>query len=285
MKIGKYEVFELVLSYFKLDGGAMFGVVPKTLWEKENFADDHNRVKLACRSLLLKSQGKNILIDAGLNLNWNEKFKKIYSPEFVYQNSIDELLEKYNLNSDLITDVILTHLHFDHCGGCAVYSNGKYEPTFKYAKHHIQKTAFDWALNPCEKDRASFVRDYFFPLISNNQFVFHYGEFVFDENIKIFSLNGHTFGMQAALIEDENYKLFYSSDLFPMKSNFYLPYISAFDLQPLETLKEKKFFLEQAVANNWILILNHEPSNCAIKPNRNEKGYNIETAFEKLGDI
>lgn len=282
MKIGKYDIFEINACSFKLDGGAMFGVVPKALWSKEIHPDENNRVILNCRLLLLKSENKNILIDAGLCRNYDEKFAKIYEPKFNYEVSFDELLERYNLSCDQITDVILTHLHFDHCGGCLNITNGKAEPTFKFAKHHVQKTNFDWALNPSEKDKGSFHKDKFFPLIANNLFVFHYGDFSFDDNIKVFCLNGHTFGMQSILIEDENIKLFYSSDLISMKSNIYLPYISAFDIQPLETLKEKKYFLDRAANENWHLVFNHDPDISAATVTKNEKGYVQKEAYKKL---
>lgn len=153
MKIGKYEIFSIKSGMFKLDGGAMFGVVPKVLWNKTNPADDLNRINLATRSLLLISEKRKILVDTGIGNKFDEKFKNIYAIENL---QIDEAIKQKGINPDEITDVIITHLHFDHAGGSTKISGNEVIPTFRNAKYYIQKEHYEWALSPSDKDRASF---------------------------------------------------------------------------------------------------------------------------------
>ncbi len=189
MKIGKYEIYSIKSGMFKLDGGAMFGVVPKVLWNKTNPADDLNRINLATRSLLLVSEDRRILVDTGIGNKNDEKFKNIYAVENL---SIDEALTKKGFNSDSITDVVISHLHFDHAGGSTKLSDKEIVPAFKNAKFYIQKEHYQWALNPSEKDRASFLKDDFLPLQDFNQLILTEGNFKLDDEIEIIVSNGHT---------------------------------------------------------------------------------------------
>ena len=165
MKIGKYDIKIVLSGLFALDGGAMFGIIPKPLWEKTNPSDSSNRVKLATRNLLLQSESRNILIDTGMGNKWSEKEKSIYAVE---ENiSLESALIKHNLRKEDITDVILTHLHFDHTGGSTEVENKKLIPAFPNANYHIQKQNFEWAKNPSDRDKGSYIKENFMPLFEN----------------------------------------------------------------------------------------------------------------------
>jgi glyoxylase-like metal-dependent hydrolase (beta-lactamase superfamily II) len=163
MKIGKYDITTLETGTFALDGGAMFGIIPKPLWETTNPADDKNRITLKAKCMLMRSDNKIILVDTGMGSFWDEKFQKIYDVD-QSDNTLLNSLKKYNLAPSDITDVIITHLHFDHTGGSTVFENGKWIPAFPKAKYHVQKKHFRLATNPTDKDRGSFIRERFMPL-------------------------------------------------------------------------------------------------------------------------
>lgn len=282
MKIGKYKLFSIDAGSLSLDGGAMFGVVPKTLWQRSNPADELNRVSLKTRCLLLSSGKKNILIDTGIGENWDEKFQRIYN---VNQNSfLESSLNKIGIRKSDITDVILTHLHFDHTGGSVDYKNGVWEPAFTNAKYYVQKKHLDLALNPTEKDRASFIKDRFMPLINNGMVELMDGEKFIDDEISFIESNGHTNSMQLVKISDGNKTLLYSADLFPIASHIPLPYIMAYDLNPLQTLEDKKNILSKAVEENWLLFFEHDPEITAATVSKNLHGYGINQVYEGLSD-
>ena len=258
MKIGKYEIKVLHTGTFALDGGAMFGIIPKIMWSRINPPDEQNRITLGAKVLLLESESKKILIDTGFGLNWDEKFNNIYRVD----NSINTLansLMTENIKEDEITDVMLTHLHFDHTGGSTRLENGKWVPTFPNAKYHVQKKHFDWALNPSEKDRASFITNRFLPLAENGILSFIDGEEEFDEHIKFLPVNGHTFSQQMIKISDQSDTLIYCGDLFPTSSHIPIPYVMGYDLEPLVTIAEKKKVLPQAINENWKLFFRPVP--------------------------
>jgi len=280
MKIGNYELISIEAGNLFLDGGAMFGVVPKTLWQRTNPSDELNRVALKTRSLLLQSESKKILIDTGIGSNWDSKFQKIYSVN--ENNLLYESLKINEINPAEITDVILTHLHFDHTGGSVNFINSKWEPAFPNANYYIQKKHFDLAMNPTEKDRASFIKERFIPLIENGLLKFIDGEAMFDDYISFIQSNGHTNSMQLVKISDSSKTLLYSADLFPFASHIPLPYIMAYDLNPLETLADKKKILKQAVDENWILYFEHDPEITAATVSMNLHGFGVNEIFEVL---
>lgn len=272
MKIGKYEIFSIKSGMFKLDGGAMFGVVPKVLWNKTNPADDLNRINLATRSLLLVSEKRKILVDTGIGNKFDEKFKNIYAVENL---TIDEVIKQKGINPDTITDVVITHLHFDHAGGSTKISGDEIIPTFRNAKYHIQKGHYEWALNPSEKDRASFLKDDFLPLQDFNQLVLTEGEFKLDDEIEIIVSNGHTPFQQHLKISDGKQTLFYCGDMIPTSSHIPYPYVMSYDLYPLTTIEEKKKILPQAYEENWILFFEHDPDISAVTLKESKKGFEI----------
>jgi glyoxylase-like metal-dependent hydrolase (beta-lactamase superfamily II) len=269
MKIGKYDLFTIQSGFIGLDGGAMFGIIPKPLWEKTNPADEVNRVTLATRNLLLVGDSKKILIDTGMGNKWDEKSRNIFR---IDENlSLEKALMQKGFSFDEITDVILTHLHFDHTGGSTIFQNEKLIPAFPNATYHVQKQNFNWALNPTDRDRGSYLKENFEPLAREgvlNLLTENY----FDENISFEIINGHTFGQQMVKISDGSKTVLYCADLLPFVSHIRLPYIMAYDLQPLVTLAEKKKFLKQALDENWILYFGHDPEYAAVTLKHSDKG-------------
>ncbi|MEJ5352417.1 MAG: MBL fold metallo-hydrolase [Melioribacteraceae bacterium] len=281
MKIGKYELHAIETSKFALDGGAMFGIIPKPLWQNTNPPDELNRVELNARCLLLKSDNKKILIDTGIGYNWDEKFTRIYNLDYSNYDLLKSL-KKIGIEPDEITDVIFTHLHFDHAGGSTKLENGEWIPSFPNAKYFVQKKHFEWAVNPSERDRASFVSNRFMPLHESGMLHLIDGERFLDDEIELIISNGHTFSQQLIKISDSNTTLLFVGDLFPFTSHIPLPYITGYDLQPLITLKEKKEILNQAFEQNWILFFEHDPFTLAATITKNEKGFVIKDKFTEL---
>ncbi len=264
MKIGKYEIYAIETGRFKLDGGAMFGIVPKTIWEKLNPSDEKNRIELALRTLLIIGNDKRILVDTGIGKKWEEKYTEIYGIDHT-KYTLEDSLAKIGLKTDDITDVILTHLHFDHAGGATMIdSDGIIKPTFKNATYYVQKRNLELAMNPNEKDRASYLPENFLPLIEFNQLEIIEGEFEIFDGIEIITSDGHTFGQQLVKVSDGEKTIVYCGDLIPTSSHIPIPYVMAYDLQPLITMEEKKKLLKRAVDENWILFFEHDPyTDCA----------------------
>ncbi len=280
MKIGKYTLHPLETGTFGLDGGAMFGIIPKPLWERTNPADEKNRIKLGVRCLLLKSDTRNILIDTGVGKFWDDKFYKIYDLQNE-KSYLEKSLEEVGVSAEDITDVILTHLHFDHTGGSTKLENERWIPAFANAKYYIQKEHFDWAMNPSDRDRGSFIKERFEPLISEG--VLQLLETTeFDDEIEFIIINGHTFAQQMVKISDSNQTLLFCGDLLPTSSHIPIPYVMGYDLQPIVTVKEKKEILSKAVEEDWILYFEHDPYCLAGKVTRNEKGIVLTEKFDKL---
>jgi len=265
MKIGKYELKIITSGYFGLDGGAMFGVVPKPLWQRTNPSDDANRIKLSATHLILDSGSKKIIIDTGMGNKMNEKFRKIYDVDD--NHSMDEGLGKIGLKRDDITDVFLTHLHFDHTGGSTMIENNKIVPAFPNAKYYVQKKQYEWAVNPSDKDKASYIDDNYVPLFEEGVLNFTQGDEQFNEEIQFIETSGHTFGQQMVKISDSSNTILFCADLIPTVSHIPLPYIMGYDLQPMETLKEKSEILPRAAEENWKLFFGHDPkiAFCTIK--------------------
>ena len=281
MKIGKYELHSLESGTLMLDGGAMYGVVPKPLWERSSPADEKNRIKLVTRHLLLVSDDKKIIIDTGSGKNWDEKFRKIYAVDTSVHDMLPAL-EKFGIKREEITDVIITHLHFDHIGGAVLFEDEKIVPTFPNAKYHVQKKQFEWGLNPSDRDKASYFKDRYVPLAEEGILNQIEGETNFDDDIKLLVMEGHTFSQQIVKISDSSKTLLYCGDLIPLSSHINLPYIMGYDLQPLVTLEEKKKLLPQAVEENWMLFFEHDPEMAAATITATEKGFAIKESFKVI---
>ena len=272
MKIGSYDIYAVEAGNFWLDGGAMFGVVPWVIWSKINPPDELRRIELATRCLLICGNGKTILVDTGNGDKWDDKQKNIYK----FDNSKFDLLsslKKYNITPQEVTDVVLTHLHFDHAGGSTRRVNGKLELTFPNARYYVQKEQWDLSLHPTEKDRASFKMDDFQLLLEKKVLELMDGEGELFPGIEILVTNGHTSAQQHPKISDGKTTLFYCSDLVPLVAHLPYPYIDAYDVRPLVTLAEKKKILTRAFEEQWILFFEHEPKTHAITLKQSDKGF------------
>jgi glyoxylase-like metal-dependent hydrolase (beta-lactamase superfamily II) len=280
MHIGKYKLSVVNTGFFRLDGGAMFGVIPKNLWQKSNPPDDQNRIKLATRNLLLENGKKKILVDTGMGNKWDDKAKKIYDID-QQRNSIETSLQELNLKPEDITDVILTHLHFDHTGGSTKHENGKIVPAFPNAKYFVHKKNYEWAMNPSERDKGSYIKENFAPLYEEGVLNLISDE-SFDDEIDFIVVNGHTFGQQLLKIYDSENAILYCGDLFPTTSHVPLPYVMGYDLQPLITVMEKKKILPVAVEENWKLFFEHDPETVFASVINSDKGFKISEKYDKL---
>ncbi len=281
MKIGKYDVRFLPTASFGLDGGAMFGIIPKVLWQKTNPPDDANRITLGTRCILLQSDSKNILVDTGIGDFWDEKFNKIYRID-KSESYLEKSLKDLNLSAGDITDVILTHLHFDHTGGSTVLDNEKMIPAFPNANYYVQKKHFEWAMNPSDRDKGSFIQNRFVPLHENGVLNFIEGDSRFDDEIELLVINGHTFAQQMIKLSGGNETLLFCGDLIPTASHVPVPYVMGYDIQPLVTVEEKKKYLSLAVEEEWKLVFEHDPFVTAATVTKTAKGFAVKEKFGKL---
>ena len=237
MKVGKYTLYSIETSRFGLDGGAMFGIIPKTLWQKEVPADQYNRVEMVTRSLLLVSNERKIIIDTGNGDKWDNKARSIYNIDLVDLN-LSLSLAKYGFIPADITDVFCTHLHFDHAGGNTTIEDGNIVPTFPNATYWIYKDNWDLANSPSEKDRGSYLAENWAVLAENGMIEYVTNREPFIPGIDIIVTNGHTTGMMHPLLKDENNTDFYAADIFPMAAHVPLTWVMAYDLNPVQTIKE-----------------------------------------------
>ncbi len=274
MQIGQYELHSIETGRFALDGGAMFGIVPKSLWNKLNPSDDENRIEMALRSLLIMDDKHKILVDAGIGTKFSEKYQEIYKIDQSKYN-LTSSLEKYNLETKDITDVILTHLHLDHVGG-AVYNEGnKHNLTFPNAAHYVQKKHHEWALKPSKKDIGSFIREDFKSIEDEGKLRLVDGYAKILPDIDVIISDGHSIGLQLVKISDGINTLIYCSDLIPFTSHIKMPYIPSYDIDPLTTIEEKEKLLARACNGDWILFFEHDPATEAVKVEKTEKGYAV----------
>lgn len=256
----------------------MFGIVPKPLWSKTNPPDEHNRIELAARALLIVGNGRKILVDNGNGPKFTEKQIDIYRLD-MSRYDLKKSLAQHGLTPADITDVVLTHLHFDHAGGSTIRVNGELKPTFPNATYYVQKAQWDQALNPTERDRGSFMPDDFLPLRERGVLQFIEGECELFPNIELLVMNGHTAAQQLPKISDGKTTLLYCCDLFPTASHIPLPYIMAYDLRPLTTLEEKRTVLGRAYEERWILFFEHDPQNVAGTVKATEKGFALNSTI------
>ena len=253
------NLYTINAGYFKLDGGAMFGVVPKSIWNKSNPADENNLCSWAMRCLLIKDDARLILIDNGMGDKQDAKFFGHY--HLHGDDSLENSLAKHGFTKDDITDVILTHLHFDHCGGSVIMEDGKYVTAFKNATYWSNQQHWQWAVQPNEREKASFLKENILPIEGSGQLKFidtNEGA-PFTKNITFKFAYGHTDAMMLPVIKYKGHTIVYMADLLPSVGHLPLPYVMAYDMFPLKTLLEKKAFLNEAVENNYLLYLEHDP--------------------------
>ncbi len=273
MKIGEYTLSALETCRFYLDGGAMFGVVPKVLWERSNPSDSKNRIEMAARTLLITDGKRRILVDTGVGQGWDGKFSDIYGIDHSKYTLVNSLAAAGLSPSD-ITDVVLTHLHFDHVGGASLKDEaGNVSPTFPNATYYIQKKHYEWAINPSEKDSASFRNEKYVPLYDQGRLKLLNGETELLPGISIKLTDGHTIAHQTLLVTDGSKSLYHPGDTIPTSSHIPLPYIMGYDNNPLITLEEKKSILKRAAENGWSLFFEHDPKRACTLVEKTEKGY------------
>jgi glyoxylase-like metal-dependent hydrolase (beta-lactamase superfamily II) len=270
------KLYTINTGYFKLDGGAMFGVVPKSIWNKLNPADENNLCNWALRCLLIEEGNKLILIDNGIGDKQDARFFSYY-----YLNgddSLDKSLAKYGFKKDDITDVVLTHLHFDHCGGSIKRDGDKLIPAFKNAIFWSNEIHWKWATEPNEREKASFLKENILPIESSgqlkmvniqslsgtNQLAIANGKLArvtgILPNVSFMFANGHTGAMMLPAIQYDDKTIVFVADLLPAMAHIPIPYVMAYDMFPLTTLLEKKSFLNEAFQNNYILFFEHDPA-------------------------
>ena len=273
MQIGKYEAKMIDTGRYRLDGGAMFGVVPQTLWKRENPPDEKNRIFMALNTLLLVTEGQAILIDTGIGEKFSEKFSEIYAIDHSEHSLLKSLLA-HNVQPEDITDVILTHLHFDHVGGATYYdTEGKLRLRFPNATHYVQKRQLEWAQKGFEKDRASYLRENIEPLVQSDNLKILDGNQELFDGVEILLSDGHTLAQQTVLISGNDKKLWYAADLIPTTAHVPIPWVMAYDLAPVKTIEEKKKFLKRAVDEHWLVFFEHDPRTCCATIEFTEKGY------------
>jgi glyoxylase-like metal-dependent hydrolase (beta-lactamase superfamily II) len=269
---------------FKLDGGAMFGVVPKSIWNKLNPADDNNLCSWAMRCLLIEENNRLILVDNGIGNKQDARFMGHY---YLHGNdSLDASLHKLGVSRDDITDVFLTHLHFDHCGGSIVREGDKLVPAFKRATYWSNLRHWEWATQPNEREKASFLKDNILPIEQSGQlkFIEPTDGIIFSTHISIRFVNGHTDAMMLPQIRYKDRTIVFMADLLPSTGHIPLPYVMAYDMFPLTTLQEKKSFLTEAVENDYILFFEHDPVHECCTLQMTEKGIRHKETF-RLVDI
>jgi len=288
------KLYSINTGYFKLDGGAMFGVVPKTMWGKLNPADDNNMCSWALRSILIEDGNRLILVDTGMGDKQDAKF---FSHYYLHGNdSLDSSLAKYGFNRNNITDVFHTHLHFDHCGATIKKENDQLVAAFPNATLWSNKSHWQWAIQPNDREKASFLKENILPMEATGKLSFVkepttpfdetglLGSINFTENISVRFVNGHTRAMMLPQINYKGRTIVYMADLLPSAAHIPLPYIMGYDMFPLTTLQEKKSFLQEAAENNYILFFEHDAQYecCTVKAT--EKGIRPDS-FLTLADI
>jgi len=278
------KLFTIHTGNFKLDGGAMFGVVPKMLWNKINPADENNMCNWAMRCLLIEVNDRKILVDTGIGNKQSEKFYSHY-----YLNGSDSLANSLNeigVGFDEITDVLLTHLHFDHCGGAVTEIEGKYSPSFPNATYYTTKSHWFHANNPNPRERASFLHENFYALMENNVLKFvKEGDFIADV-IEIMVFNGHTIGMIAPLIHLANgNKLFYGADLIPSSGHLKPNFVMSYDIQPLVSMEERERINAKALECGWFYFYEHDLNIEVSNIHKNERNAYVIGETFSLEDI
>jgi glyoxylase-like metal-dependent hydrolase (beta-lactamase superfamily II) len=259
-------------GFFKLDGGAMFGVVPKSIWNKLNPADENNLCTWAMRCLLIEDDDRLILIDTGIGDKQDEKFFRHYYLSAI--RSLSNLLAEKGYSVADVTDVFLTHLHFDHCGGAVIRKDDKLLPAFPNATYWSNEQHWKWATEPNEREKASFLKENIVPLQDSGRlkFIDINDESRFSSNITVKFVDGHTRAMMIPHITYKSRTLVYMADLLPSAGHIPIPYVMAYDMFPLTTLNEKKAFLEKAVNANYILFFEHDPLNECCELQQTDRG-------------
>jgi glyoxylase-like metal-dependent hydrolase (beta-lactamase superfamily II) len=271
LRLGRFELHEVRDGTFALDGGAMFGVVPRTLWEKKHAPDEKNRIELALRCLLIVDGDRRVLVDDGIGDRWSDKHRDIYRID-QSAHDLDRELARAGFSRDDITDVVLTHLHFDHAGGTIRLRDGKPVLAFPRATYHLQRRNWKWAHHASEKDAGSFRAETFELLEKSGRLHLIEGQTELYPGIELFVSEGHTVGLQLVRVHEGERSLVYCGDIIPTAAHLKPSWVMAYDLYPLTTIEEKKMLLAQAAEDGWILFFEHDPrvAACTVKEEAGE---------------
>ena len=278
------RIYPIETGNFKLDGGAMFGVVPKALWEKTNPADDKNMISMSMRCMLIEDGDRLTLIDTGIGNKQSDKFFGYY---YLFGDfSLDTSLAKYGFHRDDITDVFLTHLHFDHCGGAIQWNDLRtgYQPAFKNARFWSNQNHWNWANNPNSREKASFLQENIQPIQESGQLNFVHLNAKEHVGFDVLFKDGHTEKQMLPKIQYQDKTLVFMADLLPTAGHIPLPYVMGYDTRPLLTLKEKEVFLNEAADKEFFLFLEHDAYNEVITVKHTEKGVRLKESY-KFTDI
>lgn len=273
------RIYPIETGNFKLDGGAMFGVVPKTIWQKTNPADYKNLISMSMRCMLIEDGDRLTLIDTGIGNKQSDKFFGYY---YLFGDfSLDTSLAKYGFHRDDITDVFLTHLHFDHCGGAIQFNNNKtgYQPAFKNARFWSNQRHWDWAVNPNPREKASFLQENIQPIQESGQLNFLHLNAKDYVGFDVLFKDGHTEKQMLPKIQYQGKTIVFMADLLPTAGHIPLPYVMGYDTRPLLTLKEKEAFLNEAADNEFYLFLEHDAYNELVTVKHTEKGVRLKETF------
>ncbi len=280
------KLYSVNAGHFKLDGGAMFGVVPKSMWNKLNPADENNMCSWALRCLLIEDGGRLILIDTGMGDKQDAKFFGHY---YLHgDDTLDKSLAAHGFHRNDITDVFLTHLHFDHCGGALIRQGDGFAPAFPNAVYWSNEEHWDWAVNPNDREKASFLKENILPIKESGRLQLlkapaatddKLATLPFADNFSIRFVSGHTESMMLPQLQYKDRTILYMADLLPSQAHIPIPYVMAYDTRPLLTLKEKKSFLGEAVAGDYILFFEHDPVYECCTLQQTEKGVRVGELF------
>lgn len=277
------KLYTINTGFFKLDGGAMFGVVPKTIWNKLNPADENNLCTWAMRCLLIEDGNKLILIDNGIGDKQDEKFFSHY--HLHGKDSLDKSLAQHGFSRADITDVFLTHLHFDHCGGSIVRQGEKLIPAFSNATYWSNEAHWKWATQPNDREKASFLKENILPIQQSGQLKFvgikkdTINNIGIIDALKVRTVYGHTDAMMLPQIQYKEHTIIYMADLLPAAAHIPIPYIMAYDMFPLTTLHEKKSLLQEAAQHNHILFFEHDPAIECCTVHQTDKGIRVKDSM------
>lgn len=256
MKLGEWELNAIMAGRFGLDGGAMFGVVPRALWEKRLPPDDQNRIPMVMRCLLARGGGRTILVDVGSGDGYDEKTRRIYA--FQEMEPLQAVLTRAGVDASEITDVILTHLHFDHGAGIAERDGDGWRLVFPQAKHHVQREQWTHAMDPNPRDRASYYPDRLGTMEREGVLELHDGPWTLCPGVELMVFDGHTPGQQLPRIGEGRESVFFCGDLIPTQHHIPTPYIMSYDLDPVLAMDEKVRLLERAETEGWVLFFEHD---------------------------
>ena len=270
-------------GFFKLDGGAMFGVVPKSIWQRTNPADERNLCTWATRLMLIEDGKRLTLVDTGIGDKQDEKF---FSHYYMHgDDTLDKSLNKLGFHRDDITDVVLTHLHFDHCGGAIIREGEKLLPAFKNARYWSNKEHWEWAVNPNPREKASFLKENILPIQESGQLNFiDIQNPQYDTEINMRFANGHTEAMMLPQIQYKGKTILYMADLLPSVGHIPIAYVMGYDVRPLVTMQERQDYWSEIVDNEYIMFLEHDSVHECATLQYTEKGIRLKDTF-KLSDI